>query len=141
MIIKFLPSVDAERQRFGPHGPSKVHWEISASAAEFIDPASTRDSSRVVAGDLTEHDYPSARMIVPELSPFEDYEDWLDFRTGTLWGLEMAGFTVSLVPVNLKEFADWCESRSILPTISALDRFAASRDLVPADSPGRQGVV
>jgi hypothetical protein len=39
----------------------------------------------------------------------------------------MAGFTVSLVPVRLAEFAVWREKMSILPSISALDLFARSR--------------
>jgi hypothetical protein len=127
MIIKFLPSVNSEKERLGSQVPSTVPWENSVAAAEFDDAVSTYDSARVVAADLAEGDYRLARMIVPELSAFEDYEDWLDFRTGMLWGLEMAGFTVSLVPVRLAEFAVWREKTSILPSISALDLFARSR--------------
>jgi hypothetical protein len=86
MIIKFLPSVDSEKERLGSQVPSTVPWENSAAAAEFDDAVSTYDSARVVAADLAEGDYRLARRIVPELSAFEDYQDWLDFRTGMLWG-------------------------------------------------------
>src|SRR5271170_1090417 len=101
MIIKFLQSVDPEQERLGSQDPSTIPGESSAAAAEFNDAVSTCDSSRVVAADLTEGDSRLARMTVPELRAFEDYED---FRTGVFWGLEMAGFTVNLVPVDLSEF-------------------------------------
>jgi hypothetical protein len=129
MIIKFLQSVDPEQERLGSQDPSTIPGESSAAAAEFNDGVSTCDSSRVVAADLTEGDYRLARMTMPELRAFEDYEDWLDFRTGVFWGLEMAGFTVNLVPVDLSEFAIWRETTSINSSISALDRFARFRDL------------
>jgi len=129
MIIKFLQSVDPEKEQVGSQDPSAISGESSAAAAEFIDAISTADSNHVVAAYLTEGDYRLARMIVPEMSAFEDYEDWLDFRTGVFWGLEMAGFTVNLVPVDLSEFAIWRETRSIISSISALDRFARFRDL------------
>ena len=45
-------------------------------------------------------------MTMPEMRAFEDYEDWLDFRAGMFWGLEMAGFTVNLVQVNLSRVCD-----------------------------------
>lgn len=129
MIIKFLQSVDPEKEQVGSQDPSAISGESSPAAAEFIGAISTADSNHVVAAYLTEGDYRLARMIVPEMSTFEDYEDWLDFRTGVFWGLEMAGFTVNLVPVDLSEFAIWRETGSIISSISALDRFARSRDL------------
>src|ERR1700728_563019 len=128
MIIKFLQSVDPEQEQVGSQDPSAIPG-VRSAAAEFIDSFSTPDSNRVVAAYLTEGDYRLARMIVPEMSTFEDYEDWLDFRTGVFWGLEMAGFTVNLVPVDLSEFAIWRETTSIISSISALDRFARFRDL------------
>lgn len=129
MIIKFLQSADPEKEQVGSQDPSAISGESSATAAEFIDAISTADSNHVVAAYLTEGDYRLARMIVPEMSAFKDYEDWLDFRTGVFWGLEMAGFRVNLVPVDLSEFAIWRETRSIISSISALDRFARFRDL------------
>ena len=129
MIIKFLQSVDPEQEQVGSQDPSAIPGESSAAAAEFIDAFSTPDSNRVVAAYLTEGDYRLARMTMPELRAFEDYEDWLDFRTGVFWGLEMAGFTVNLVRVNLAEFVIWCTATSIILSISALDRFARFRGL------------
>jgi len=140
MIIKFFHSVDPEQERLGSQDRSTIPGESSAAAAEFSDAVSTRDSSRVVAADLTEGDYRLARMAMPELRAFEDYEDWLDFRTGVFWGLEMAGFTVNLVRVNLAEFMIWCTATSILPSISALDRFARSRDPRAVDDRCDRGV-
>lgn len=141
MILKFLQSVDPEQERLGSQDPSTIPGESSAAAAEFNDAVSTWDSSRVVAADLTEGDYRLARMTTPELRAFEDYEDWLDFRAGMFWGLEMAGFTVNLVQVNLAEFAIWCTTTSIRPSISALDRFARSRDLRAVDDQCDRGVL
>ena len=129
MIIKFLQSPDAEQERGGSGDPSTIRREKSAAATEFIDAVSTPDSSHMVAAYLTEGDYRLARMMIPEMSAFEDYEDWLDFRTGMFWGLQMAGFTVELIPVDLAEFATWRQTTLILPSISALDRFARSRAL------------
>lgn len=128
MIIKFLQSPGADQERAGSRGPSTICRENSAPAAERIDAAPTLESSHIVAAYLTEADYRLARMIVPEMSAFKDYEDWLDFRTGMFWGLEMAGFTVELIPVDLAEFATWRQMTSDLPSISALDRFARSCD-------------
>jgi hypothetical protein len=136
MIIKFLPSEDRERELLGSHDPSTIPCESSAAAVELVDAVSTCDSSYIVVADLSEDDYRSARMMAPELSAFEDYEDWLDFRTGMLWGLEMAGFTVSRVQVSMAEFAVWCATMSILPSISALDRFARSPAPITADEKG-----
>jgi len=127
MIIKFLASADSEKERLASQDPLTVPSDNSAAAAELDDAVSTPDSRHVVAADLAEGDYRLARMLVPELSAFEDYDDWLDFRTGMLWGLEMAGFTVSLVRLRLDEFVVWCEKISILPSISALDLFVRSR--------------
>ena len=129
MIIKFLQSPDAEQERAGSQDPSTTCRENSAPAAERIDAAPTLESSHIVAAYLTETDYLLARMIVPEMSAFKDYEDWLDFRTGIFWGLEMAGFTVELISVDLAEFVTWRQMTPALPSISALDRFAGSRDL------------
>ena len=128
MIIKFLQSSHAEQERAGPRDPSTTCRQNSAPAAERIDAAPTLESSHIVAAYLTETDYRSARMIVPEMGAFKDYEEWLDFRVGMFWGLEMAGFTVELVSVDLAEFATWRRTTSTLSSISALDQFARSRD-------------
>ncbi len=53
MIIKFLQSVDPEKEQVGSQDPSAISEESSATAAEFIDAISTADSNHVVAAYLT----------------------------------------------------------------------------------------
>jgi hypothetical protein len=129
MIIKFLQSPDAEQEQAESRNPSTIPRANSAAAAGFIDAVPTFESSHIVAAYLSEADYRLARRIVPEMRAFKDYEDWLDFRVGMFWGLGMAGFTVDLISVDLAEFAQWRRTTSTAPSISALDRFARSRDL------------
>ena len=49
--------------------------------------------------------------MIPEMDAFKDYDDWLDFRAGTFFGLEIAGLTVELVAVDLKMFTKWRKRR------------------------------
>jgi hypothetical protein len=97
--------------------------------AEFIEASSTSESRNIVAAHLTEPDYRLARLSIPAIAAFQDYEDWLDYRMGTFWGLEMAGFRVELIPVSLSEFVAWRRLTSAALTISALDRFARISNL------------
>jgi hypothetical protein len=83
-----------------------------------------RESNVIVAAHLNERDFGFARFAIPELRSLQDYEDWLDFRQGSLWGLEMAGFKVEIIPVSLSAFEMWRRMKSTPPSISALDRFA-----------------
>src|SRR5579871_2839881 len=85
-----------------------------------------RETSRVVVAHLTEDDFASARLTIPEIGAFEDYQNWLDFRTSALFGLEAAGFSVEQVTVDIGKFTRWSESTSITPSISALDEFASA---------------
>jgi hypothetical protein len=141
MIIKFLQSPNVEQEQVGPRLRSTDLRLNSAAGAQFIDAAPTPDSSHIVAAYLNERDYRLARITMPEMGAFEDYEDWLDFRTGMLWGLEAAGYALEPIPVDLTEFAIWCRTISIPPSISALDRFARSRGLPDVDGQDEQDVV
>jgi hypothetical protein len=123
MIIKFLQSLDAEVQ-IGSHFLSTCATGNIGAMAEFIESSATSESSNIVAAHLTERDFRLARLSIPAMGAFEDYEDWLDYRMGTFWGLEMAGFTVELIPVDLSGFIAWRRLASAALTISALDRFA-----------------
>ena len=66
------------------------------------------------------------RFAIPELRALQDYEDWLGFRQGSLWGLEMAGFKVEISPASFSAFEAWSRMSSTLPSISALDRLAGA---------------
>lgn len=97
------------------------------------------ESSNIVAAHLTERDFRLATLSIPEMRGFQDYEDWLDYRMATSWGLEMAGYTVEMVPVDLSKFIAWRRSASEAPTISALDRFARISKLrVVETKPGKE---
>jgi hypothetical protein len=82
------------------------------------------EPSVVFAAHLSERDYELARFVIPELRAFQDYEDWLDFRQGSLWGLEMAGFKVEIIPVSLSAFETWRRTTSTPPRVPELDQFA-----------------
>jgi hypothetical protein len=119
MIIKFLQSRDSEQERVQSRFPLTGDTRNSAATGECMEAILPHDSSRVVAVHLTKRDYELARLIIPEMSTFDDYEDWLDFRAGTIHGLEIAGFTVELVALDLDKFAAWCRTTSTQPSISA----------------------
>jgi hypothetical protein len=129
MIIKFLQSPDGEQKRVGSPLPSVSHNTNGAATGARMEAVLPRESSRVAAALLTEHDYKLAKSMIPEMGAFKDYDDWLDFRAGTFFGLEMAGVTVELVTVDLAMFATWRQATSAEPSISALDQFARSRQL------------
>lgn len=126
MIIKFLQSQRAEQELAGSRVPSAGERRDSARTAECAEAILPGESSRAVAAHLAQEDYGLAKLTIAELGAFEDYADWLDFRAGALFGLEMAGFSVELVPVDLAKFATWRRMTSIEPSISALDQFARS---------------
>jgi hypothetical protein len=123
MIIKFLQSQDADNQVGFHFSSTRQRGDIGAMA-ESIEASSTTESSNIVAAHLTERDYRLARLSIPGVAAFQDYEDWLDYRMGTFWGLEMAGFMVEIIPVDLSAFIAWRRLTSEAPSISALDRFA-----------------
>src|SRR5579863_1292137 len=129
MIIKFLQSPCAEKDQVGSGDRPTIRGRNSAATAEFIDAVPASESSQFIAADLNDADYWLARIIIPEIGAFKDYEDWLDFRVGMFWALEMAGIAVKPIQVDLYEFAIWHRTTSTLPNISALDRFARSHDL------------
>jgi hypothetical protein len=93
-------------------------------APRLIETSSFREPSVIFAAHLSERDYELARDVIPELRAFQDYEDWLDFRQGSLWGLEMAGFKVEVIPVSLSAFETWRRTASTPPCIPELDQFA-----------------
>ena len=105
-------------------GSVKPRHANSVTTAARMEAVLPRDSSRIIVAQLTERDFASARLTLPEMGAFRDYEDWLDFRTSGLFGLQAAGFSVEQIPVDLGKFTKWCEATSTFPSISALDQFA-----------------
>lgn len=126
MIIKFLQSQSTKRERVGSKAPSTRERPDNAATGEHMEAVLPGESSRVVAAHLTERDYELAKLTIPELGAFEDYADWLDFRAGAFFGLEIAGFSVEFVAVDLAKFAAWRRTTSAPPSLAALDQFARS---------------
>jgi hypothetical protein len=126
MNIKFLQSQGAQQERVGSQAPSTGERRDSAATGEGMEAILLGESSRVVAAHLTERDYELAKLTIPELGAFEDYSDWLDFRAGSFFGLEIAGYSVEFVPVDLDKFENWRRTTSTPPSLSALDQFARS---------------
>jgi hypothetical protein len=124
MIIKFLQSTDDNKERIRfPFLIREPELEYCV-APRFIETSSMGESSVIFAAHLSQRDYELARFVIPELRAFKDYEDWLDFREGSLWGLEMAGFKVEIIPVSLSAFETWRRTTSTPPRIPELDQFA-----------------
>ncbi|HEY1453192.1 MAG TPA: hypothetical protein VGF57_06990 [Roseiarcus sp.] len=128
MIIKFLQSPDGEQGPVRSPPPSISDSVNSAAGGAYVEASLPSESSRVVAALLTEQDYKLARLMIPEMGAFKDYEDWLDFRAGTFFGLEIAGLTVELVAVDLEMFTTWREGATAQLSISALDEFARAHE-------------
>jgi hypothetical protein len=124
MIIKFLQSTDDDKERIGFPFLIREHELELCVAPRLIETSSFREPSVIFAAHLSERDYELARDVIPELRAFQDYEDWLDFRQGSLWGLEMAGFKVEVIPVSLRAFETWRRTASTPPCIPELDQFA-----------------
>ena len=125
MTIKFLRSPVAKRSQSN-FGFSQSAHASSVTTTARMEAVLRHDFSRIVVAHLTERDFASARLTIPEMGVFKDYEDWLDFRTSGLFGLQAAGFSVEQIPVDLEKFTQWREATSTLPSVSALDQFAGS---------------
>ena len=101
----------------GSHSLSTRDRGIAGAMAEFIEASSTSESTILLAAHLTEQDYRLARLSIPEMAAFQDYEDWLDFRMGTFWGLEMAGFDGRINPGGPVGIYRWRRLTSAAPSI------------------------
>jgi len=83
--------------------------------------------ARVVpaVGIVAEQEFEAARRIIPALTGYSDYRDWLDAREGFALGLSAAGVERSLISVDLSSFAAWCGMTGEPCDETALDAFAA----------------
>lgn len=133
MIIKFLQAPDGFRS--ASVGRPETPAGDRASIPEPAKAAPEVKSDCMVAADLDERQYALARFAAPEFQQFQDYEDWLDFREGSLCGLRMAGIDVEMVAVDLVAFMSWCRTAAKSPAIATLDEFAA---LTRARAAGRR---
>jgi hypothetical protein len=124
MIIKFLQVPEGVRERSGRVRRSAMSADSRAPISEPLKAAPEKKSDCIVAALLDEREYALARFAAPEFQQFQDYEDWLDFREGSLAGLRMAGFEIEMVAIDLVAFMSWCRTAAKAPTIAVLDEFA-----------------
>lgn len=90
----------------------------------FADEQSNAQAGVMAA--LSEREFGWAQVIIPDLSGYHDYADWLDRREGFQIGLAMAGVEVGTIPVALAPFLAWCRLTQTQPSERALDAFAST---------------
>ena len=80
--------------------------------------------NKVLVGVVSAADFERAQASISELSSYGGYDDWLDSRYGHFMGLSLGGAEASLETVALDDFLDWCDTRRLCPSESALDAYA-----------------
>ncbi len=143
MTIKFLQSRVRQKERVQFRVQSIRDMRDSVTTTARMEAVLRRDSSRIVVAHLTERDFASARLTIPEIGAFKDYEDWLDFRaSGLFWSAKPQVFLSNADPGRPRtSLTNWREATSTLPSISALDQFAGSLTVVSCSgATGRQQV-
>jgi hypothetical protein len=88
--------------------------------------------SNVSVAVLSAAEFESARRLVSGLSSHPSYDDWIDWRYGTLMGRSLGGDDVQLVIVRLGPFLEWCDDCGLRPSENALDAFALHSSGGPA---------
>jgi hypothetical protein len=97
--------------------------DLEARIPTFVDPQ-TRAHVGVIA-ILSEEEFAWAQIVIPDLSSFLGYDDWLDCREGFEIGLAMAGVDVKKVSVILSPYLAWCRLTGAQPSERSLDAFAS----------------
>jgi len=72
---------------------------------------------------ISADEFEMARHFIPELSAYQDYDDWLDYQYGRFMGWSLGGLDTELIPVALEEFVNWCCNTHRSPSEGALDEF------------------
>ncbi len=73
---------------------------------------------------ISTNEFEIARDFIPELSEYQDYNDWLDYRYGRFMGCSLGGLDAVLITVGLEDFLNWCRDNQISPSEPALDEFS-----------------
>jgi hypothetical protein len=97
--------------------------DLEARIPTFVDPQ-TRAHVGVIAA-LSEEEFAWAQIVIPDLSAYLGYEDWLDCREGFEVGLAMAGVDVRRISVVLSPYLAWCRLTGAQPSERSLDAFAS----------------
>src|SRR5665213_3299952 len=76
--------------------------------SQDLDVARDATPLSMAIGVFAAAEFARAQSLMPDLSPYCDYQDWRDAREGLQMGLAMAGIEAVLVPVGLDSFLRWC---------------------------------
>jgi hypothetical protein len=82
------------------------------------------DENSVSFALIKRDEFELVSAIIPHLSSYRDYEDWLDFREGSAFALAMSGVEARLIEIDLAGFLKWCRRTSARPNQQALDAYA-----------------
>jgi hypothetical protein len=74
---------------------------------------------------ISEEEFAWAQIVIPDLTSYFDFQDWLDRREGFQIGLSMAGVDVRTVSIVLSPFLAWCRLTETAPSERSLDAFAS----------------
>jgi hypothetical protein len=97
--------------------------DLEARISTFVDPQSHAHVG--VVSVISEKEFAWAQVVIPDLSSYLSYQDWLDSREGFQIGLAMAGVDVKMISVPLSPFLVWCRLTGTPPAERTLDAFAA----------------
>jgi len=75
---------------------------------------------------IAKDEFAWARILIPDLNAYSDYEDWRESREGFQMGLAMAGVDVKMAPIALTPFLIWSRLTGTPPSERALDAFAST---------------
>lgn len=97
--------------------------KIREEVGTFVDDRTGAETA--VIGLLAREEFAWARLALPDLNHYADYDDWLDAREGLQLGLSMAGVDARIVVVELRRFLAWRRLTGMHANEGALDAFAA----------------
>ena len=82
-------------------------------------------SEEVVLADLDERDFARARTFIEGFDRWVSFDDFVCERDGLHIGLSSGGQKVHLAAVSVRAFEQWTAHSGIMPSVQALDEFAA----------------
>ena len=80
--------------------------------------------TRIPMALISADQFEIARRVIPELSSYQDYDDWLDYQYGRFMGWSLGGLDTELVTIALEDFLKWCLDNQFSPSERALDEFS-----------------
>jgi hypothetical protein len=114
----------------------RIRWRDAADwvASEHAGPPPERGDAGASLALIDFDEFDLARRLLPDLTPFRDYDDWRDFREGKLLGLSIAGVDARFVPIKLAAFLEWRKKRRLRADLMSLDAYAEAIRNGPAQT-------